>query len=119
MSRLTNCILGLGENWLQAAQPHLAVIQREDTTSNRTGSSLPTSDTDDYSSADEMSEEAQVAQRVQSQLYVEARGYLQPAADFYKRAVRASESNGGTTGKLLSSVSLIVWEGATFITDLI
>lgn len=78
-NRLTPLITGLGENWLQAAQPHLARVQSE-----------------------ENSEEA--VRQVESPLYVEARGYLQPAADFYKRAVRAA-GDGGANGKLLSTVS--------------
>lgn len=45
-----------------------------------------------------------VAHRIQGPLYVEARGYLQPAVDFFSRAVTAAEQNGSLTGDLLSSV---------------
>lgn len=41
----------------------------------------------------------------QGALYVEARGFLQPAVDFYKRAVQSADSTDTTTGDLLASVS--------------
>ena len=44
--------------------------------------------------------------RRQGPLYVEARGYLQPAVDFYARAVRSADALGCTTGDILASVSL-------------
>jgi hypothetical protein len=46
--------------------------------------------------------------RKQGPLYVEARGYLQPAVDFYVRAVRAADALGSTSGELLASVSIIL-----------
>jgi hypothetical protein len=45
--------------------------------------------------------------RRQGPLYVEARGSLQPAVDFFARAVRSADDEGSTTGGLLASVSLI------------
>jgi hypothetical protein len=47
--------------------------------------------------------------RKQGPLYVEARGYLQPAVDFYVRAVRAADALGSTSGELLASVSIILY----------
>jgi hypothetical protein len=44
--------------------------------------------------------------RRQGPLYVEARGSLQPAVDFFARAVRAADANGTTTGELLASVNV-------------
>ena len=44
--------------------------------------------------------------RRQGPLYVEARGYLQPAVDFFSRAVQSADSLGITTGDLLVAVSL-------------
>lgn len=44
--------------------------------------------------------------RRQGPLYVEARGYLQPAVDFFSRAVQSADSLGITTGDLLAAVSL-------------
>lgn len=46
--------------------------------------------------------------RRQGPLYVEARGYLQPAVDFYGRAVRSADTLGSTTGDLLALVSTII-----------
>ena len=46
--------------------------------------------------------------RRQGPLYVEARGYLQPAVDFYGRAVRSADALGSTTGDLLASVSTLI-----------
>jgi len=43
---------------------------------------------------------------VQSPLYVEARGYLQPAVDFLSRAVAAAERSDSLTGDLLATVGL-------------
>lgn len=45
------------------------------------------------------------AQRAHSHLFVEARGYLQPAVDFFSRAVSVAEQKESLTGKLLASVS--------------
>lgn len=45
--------------------------------------------------------------RRQGPLYVEARGYLQPAVDFYARAVRSADALGNTTGDILASVSSV------------
>ena len=42
--------------------------------------------------------------RRQGPLYVEARGFLQPAVDFYVRAVRSADALGTTTGDLLAAV---------------
>lgn len=44
--------------------------------------------------------------RRQGPLYVEARNFLQPAVDYYARAVRAADALGTTTGDLLSHVRL-------------
>ncbi|CAG8950496.1 hypothetical protein HYFRA_00006993 [Hymenoscyphus fraxineus] len=72
-------LLGLASNWLQRAQATISQIQRE--------------------------EEEGSDPRRQGPLYVEARGYLQPAVDFYTRAVRAADTAGSTTGDLLSSAA--------------
>lgn len=45
--------------------------------------------------------------RRQGPLYVEARGYLQPAVDFYARAVRSADALGSTTGDILAAVSFV------------
>ncbi|KAG9238643.1 hypothetical protein BJ875DRAFT_510416 [Amylocarpus encephaloides] len=43
--------------------------------------------------------------RRQGPLYVEARGNLQPAVDFYERAVRAADAQGYIAGNILSSAA--------------
>lgn len=83
---------GLGRNWLQRAQATLARIHREEGNDSSSGGSgqagSPPADP-----------------RRQGPLYVEARGYLQPAVDFYARAIRAADALGSTTGDLLSSAA--------------
>ncbi|RQM06913.1 hypothetical protein DH86_00000063 [Scytalidium sp. 3C] len=51
-----------------------------------------------------LSAQASVA-RSETPLYVEARGYLHPAVDFFDRAVRAADDRNATTGDLLSSAA--------------
>ncbi|CAD6452945.1 04eb4763-fb1e-47c9-a447-4decbfaf29b3 [Sclerotinia trifoliorum] len=77
-------LTGLGRNWLQRSQATLASIHWEegnDTT------------------------EPQNDPRRQGPLYVEARGYLQPAVDFFTRAIRAADGLGSTSGDLLASAA--------------
>jgi hypothetical protein len=45
------------------------------------------------------------AQLSHSPLFVEARGYLQPAVDFYSRAVAAADRIRTLSGELLAKVS--------------
>jgi hypothetical protein len=42
--------------------------------------------------------------RRQGPLYVEARGYLHPAVDFFARAVQSADIDGSTSGGLLAAV---------------
>ncbi|KAF7922824.1 uncharacterized protein EAE97_010988 [Botrytis byssoidea] len=77
-------LTGLGKNWLQRSQVTLARIHYEE--GNDT--TAPPNDP-----------------RRQSPLYVEARGYLQPAVDFFTRAIRAADGLGYTTGDLLASAA--------------
>ena len=55
--------------------------------------------------------------RRQGPLYVEARGQLQPAIDFYARAVQAADALGTTTGDLLAAVS-VLYLSKELITDI-
>jgi len=80
-------LTGLGSNWLQRAQATLARIQREEGNDSSSQAS-PSADP-----------------RRQGPLYVEARGYLQPAVDFYARAVRSSDALGETPGAILASAA--------------
>lgn len=41
----------------------------------------------------------------QGPLYIEARGFLQPAVDFFARAVRAADTTGEITGDVLASAA--------------
>ncbi|KAF7936761.1 hypothetical protein EAE99_002110 [Botrytis elliptica] len=77
-------LTGLGNNWLQRSQATLARIHYEE--GNDT--TAPPNDP-----------------RRQGPLYVEARGYLQPAVDFFTRAIRAADGLGYTTGDLLASAA--------------
>ncbi|KAK0126019.1 hypothetical protein ONS95_007640 [Cadophora gregata] len=85
-------LTGLGSNWLQRAQATLARIQREECNdSSSQGSGQAASPPTDP--------------RRQGPLYVEARGYLQPAVDFYARAVRSSDALGRISGDILASAA--------------
>lgn len=70
------------------------------------GNSHHSSDSDPEQDSDEETASPPSDPRRQGPLYVEARGYLQPAVDFYARAVRSADALNCTTGDLLASVSL-------------
>ncbi|RAL66626.1 hypothetical protein DID88_006315 [Monilinia fructigena] len=77
-------LAGLGRNWLQRSQVTLARIHYEE------GNDITAPPNDP---------------RRQGPLYVEARGYLQPAVDFFTRAIRAADALGSTAGDLLASAA--------------
>ncbi|KAB8292358.1 hypothetical protein EYC80_008097 [Monilinia laxa] len=77
-------LAGLGRNWLQRSQVTLARIHYEE----GNDATAPPNDP-----------------RRQGPLYVEARGYLQPAVDFFTRAIRAADALGSTAGDLLASAA--------------
>ncbi|KAF8856949.1 hypothetical protein BDZ45DRAFT_691292 [Acephala macrosclerotiorum] len=85
-------LTGLGHNWLQRAQATLARIQREEGTDSSSSGSGPTA-------------ALPADPRRQGPLYVEARGYLQPAVDFFTRAVTAADALGDLSGDLLASTA--------------
>lgn len=103
---------GLGHNWLQRAQATLARIQREEGTDS---SSSGSGQTGNSTGSDEflliglddngLPAAPPTDPHRQGPLYVEARGYLQPAVDFFARAVTSAHALGGTSGDLLASVS--------------
>jgi hypothetical protein len=107
--------LGLGRNWLQRAQATLARIHREegnDSSSQGSSSQAGNSPEGHSSNKDKYNADERLASppadpRRQGPLYVEARGYLQPAVDFYARALRSADALGSTTGEILASVSFI------------
>ncbi|RDL34515.1 uncharacterized protein BP5553_07643 [Venustampulla echinocandica] len=86
------CDIGLGSNWLQMSQATLAQIHRQE------GTGVLGQDSDDAAAYPP-------DPRRQGPLYVEARGYLQPAVDFYARAVQSANARGSTTGGLLASAA--------------
>jgi hypothetical protein len=99
---------GLGHNWLQRSQATLAKIHREEGSGSSSGSSNQGTGKEPQTNTLSVSTNCcgvTAALRAQTPLFVEARGYLQPAVDFFSRAVSAAEQNGGLTGKLLASVS--------------
>ena len=106
--------IGLGRNWLQRAQATLARIHREEgNDSSSQGSSSQAGNlpyarnlVDGEGDSDWKTASPPADPRRQGPLYVEARGYLQPAVDFYARAVRSVDALGNTTGDILASVSL-------------
>jgi len=100
--------LGLGHNWLQRSQATLAKIHREEGSGSSSGSSNQGTGKESQSKPSSISTNGcgvAAALRAQSPLFVEARGYLQPAVDFLSGAVSAAEQSNSLTGKLLASVS--------------
>jgi hypothetical protein len=101
--------LGLGHNWLQRACSIIARIDQKEGggTSSESSSQgpdiehLPSSPANDYLP---VMSPLQHDARWDEPLYVEARGYLQPAVDFFSRAVRSADAHGGATGDLLVMV---------------
>jgi hypothetical protein len=102
--------VGLGNNWLQRAQHTLARIHHEEGYDTSNGSTDQAGESLNILRSGEDSEciigSAHPDPRRQGPLYVEARGYLQPAVDFFARAVRSADAAGATSGDLLAIVSL-------------
>ncbi|KAH8815132.1 hypothetical protein F5884DRAFT_871294 [Xylogone sp. PMI_703] len=92
------CLCGLGQIWHQRAQATLARIHSEEGSESSSGGSGHNG----KSSRRNLSE---LTARSESPLYVEARGYLHPAVDFYQRAVAAADARDAITGELLSSAA--------------
>ncbi|OBT62996.1 hypothetical protein VE03_07627 [Pseudogymnoascus sp. 23342-1-I1] len=103
---------GLGDNWLQISQGFLARIHREE------GSGISSDSSGEFDkftlqvlelrapgiSCITTNTEA-ANKNSQGPLYVEARTHLQPAVDFFSRAVIAAEGSNSLTGELLSSAA--------------
>ena len=104
-------MLGLGQAWLARSQNVLARIHRTEGSSSSGSSGRPRSLSDRF--AYSSSEEARDAERATAEAdarahtadYVEARGMLIPAVDYFSRAIDVAERNGQLTGELLSEVS--------------
>jgi hypothetical protein len=116
--------LGLGRNWLQRAQATLARIHREEGDSSSGGSGGQAGDSPSLNSDLDFENDADYSEasppadpRRQGPLYVEARGFLQPAVDFYARAVQSADALGNTTGDLLAAVSPKLFPKKPSLTD--
>lgn len=101
---------GLGQAWLARSQSVLARIHRTEGSSSSGSSGRPQSLPDRF--AYSSSEEARDAERATAEAdarahtadYVEARGMLIPAVDYFSRAIEVAERAGLLTGELLSEV---------------
>lgn len=106
----TDTRTGLGQAWLARSQPVLSRIHRTEGSSSSGSSGRPQSlgDRCSYSTAEEARDAeratAEADARAHTADYVEARGMLIPAVDYYSRAVAAAERDGTVTGELLSEV---------------
>lgn len=105
----TKSISGLGEAWLLRSQTSLAKIQLEEGNSS-TGTCSDEDWSASYDSFDETADFIQATTeaniRRHTSDYVEARGTLIPATDYFTRAVSLAERQGVLRGRLLSLVSL-------------
>lgn len=102
--------IGIGQNWLWRAQPCLARIHVEDGSVSSTNSADRISIASSYGEAEyerdinQAATEANACRHTAD--YVEARGILLPATEYFTRAVEAADLQKVLTGDLLSSVSL-------------
>lgn len=107
-SQSVAALRGIGQAWLTRAQPALARIHRVDGSSSSSGDSSQRSARSITSSEDERQHAAAVEEaerRSGSQDYVEARSYLQPATEYFERALAAATHQRVLTGDLLATVS--------------
>ncbi len=101
---------GLGQAWLARSQSVLARIHRTEGSSSSGSSGRPQSQGDRfaYSSLEEARDAeratAEADARAHTADYVEARGMLIPAVDYYSRAIDVADRDGLLTGELLSEV---------------
>ena len=111
--KLADTISGLGQAWLARAQAPLVRIHREEgSPSSGSGSGSAgrpgTSGSQTYTASDDARDFARSAAEADARLhtadYVEARGILLPATEYFKKAVEAADSQSQLTGDLLSLV---------------
>ncbi|KKY15478.1 hypothetical protein UCRPC4_g06345 [Phaeomoniella chlamydospora] len=100
---------GLGQAWLLRSQPCLARIHHNEASSSSSGGSsaaLIGAPGRPYTSVDEARDTARAIQEADARLhtadYVEARGMLLPATEYFSRAVENAESQNVLTGNLLA-----------------
>lgn len=94
-----SALRGLGQMWLSKSQPALARVHASQARPSSSGSGSQRFGR----SANESAAEAE--RRVGSADYVEARGFLQPAAEYLERAVVAAAGQNALSGDLLAKVS--------------
>ena len=110
LARPTYIRTGLGQAWLARSQNVLARIHRTEgsSSSGSSGRARSVSDRLSYTSAEEARDAARAAveadARAHTADYVEARGMLIPAVDYFFRAINVAERDGGLAGELLSEV---------------
>lgn len=104
---------GIGQAWLHRAQPVLARIHNVDGNSFSSGSGSQRSSGRSATSITASEDERQAAaanaeaeRRADTQDYVEARSYLQPATEYLARAVAAASDQRVLTGDLLATVGV-------------
>ncbi|KIW76659.1 hypothetical protein Z517_09103 [Fonsecaea pedrosoi CBS 271.37] len=108
-----SALRGLGQAWLARSQSVLARIHRTEGSSSSGSSGRPQSLSErlSYSTAEESRDAeratAEADARAHTADYVEARGMLIPAVDYFSRAVNVAERDGEPTGELLSEVRTI------------
>jgi hypothetical protein len=88
-----SALRGLGQMWLSRAQPALARIHMSQSRAASGTSGSPRSES-----------AAEAERRVGTADYVEARGLLQPAAEYLERAVTAASNQSVISGDLLAKV---------------
>lgn len=106
---------GIGQAWLSRAQPTLAKIQRTDSSSSSGGSvrsgsqrSQPSRTTGSSAEKDRQRDAAakEAERKAGTAEYVEARGFLQPAAEYLDKAVTNASSQRILSGDLLATVGI-------------
>jgi len=122
---LTYIRVGLGQAWLARSQILLARIHRLEGSSSSGSSGRPQSwgEIPSYSSSEEARDAGRAAAEADARAhtadYVEARGRLIPAVDYFSRAVAAAERDGRLDGDILSEVSIFCgYINLTTLTDL-
>ncbi|KIW25355.1 uncharacterized protein PV07_08540 [Cladophialophora immunda] len=106
-----SALRGLGQAWLARSQSVLARIHRTEGSSSSGSSGRPQSLSErlSYSTAEESRDAeratAEADARAHTADYVEARGMLIPAVDYFSRAVDVAERDGELAGELLSEAA--------------
>lgn len=109
---------GIGKWWLNKAQPSLARINAEETSSSSSSAGAsrgvrPHSNQSTQARNEEVRRTTRAVERDQeaetrlhTQEYVEARGILLPAIEYLRRAVEEADTQGTINGSLLVTVCL-------------